>query len=114
MNKILFVIALVLLFIISPFQISAAEVLYIKNSSTLVIGDNNRNYTVRIACLAVEPSDEIDAVNYIESILPRRAKVNLKPNGSKDGILISRIIKMGADIDIAAEVISKGLGSSSC
>ncbi len=114
MHKFLVVVAFVLLFVVFPYQISSAEVLQIKNSSTLVIGDNNRNYTVRIACLEVEPSDEIHAVNYIESILPRRAKVNLKPNGSKDGILISRIIKMGANIDIGAEVISKGLGSSSC
>ena len=64
---------LIILFILTlkPFSINAAEVLQITNSSTILIGDQNRNYTVEIACLDLEPSKESSVIDYLKSELPR-------------------------------------------
>ncbi|WP_320664151.1 nuclease [Prochlorococcus sp. MIT 1223] len=100
--------------ILVPLNLIAAEVLNISNSTTLLIGDHNRNYTVQIACLAVDPSQEKTVIGFLEASLPRHSKINLKPKGSDDGVLISNIIKIGPDLDIAEEIVSRGLASSTC
>ena len=51
-------------FLLFPCSILAAEVLQIRSSSLLEIGDNNRTYTVRIACLEIDPSDEIEVIRW--------------------------------------------------
>ncbi len=97
-----------------PNRINAAEVLQITNYSTLQIGDNNRNYTVRIACLEVEPSKEKEVLSWLKYKLPRRSKVNLQPRGSDDGTLIAKVIPIGSDVDITKELVFQELASSNC
>tara|TARA_B100000700_G_C14872062_1_gene773879 strand:+ start:512 stop:877 length:366 start_codon:yes stop_codon:yes gene_type:complete len=96
------------------FDTSAAEVLQITNSSTLLIGDQNRNYTVRINCLEVASSDEKSVVKFLRSELPRHSKVNLQPRGSKNGILYAKIISLKDNEDIGNKIISNNLAKSSC
>ena len=114
MKKIIFSILLIILLFLCPVNTSAAEVLQIANSSTLLIGDNNRNYKIRLSCLSVDPADEELAIKFLQSELPRHTKVNLHPKGSEDGILIAEIIKIGSKIDLTDEIISKGIGTPSC
>tara|TARA_B100000579_G_C22828044_1_gene854335 strand:+ start:1235 stop:1579 length:345 start_codon:yes stop_codon:yes gene_type:complete len=113
--KIKKIIAPLIIFILfMPINLFAAEILQIKDSSTLIIGDQNRNYTVKIACLSVVSEEEKNVLKEIESKLPRHTKINLKPKGSKDGILISRIINISNGLDIGEYLIDQGLASNSC
>ena len=53
MKLFLFIFLVLLLF---PFSVCSAEVLQVTSSSVLQIGDNNRNYKIRIACINIDES----------------------------------------------------------
>ena len=95
-------------------KVYAAEILQVKSSSVLLIGDNNRNYTVRIACTEISPDLEEKAVSWLKKQLPRHTKVNLKPKGSLDGVLVAKVINFNSNVDIAEKYINEGLASNKC
>ena len=95
-------------------QAIAAEVLQVRSSSLLQIGDRNRNYTVQLACLEVNPADEQAALDWLKHALPRRRRVNLRPEASVEGILIARVTPLGEEQDLSAGLASAGLGRLSC
>tara|TARA_Y100001968_G_C19186740_1_gene633162 strand:+ start:460 stop:750 length:291 start_codon:yes stop_codon:yes gene_type:complete len=94
--------------------ISAAEILQVSNSSTLLIGDQNRTYRVKIACLEVDPLKESSVVALISSRMPRHSRVNLKPKGSEDGMLVSRVISLDGGEDIGELILSKNWAKNTC
>ena len=49
-------------------SVQAAEVLQVRSSSLLQVGDHNRNYTVQLACLEV-PAEQQFGVNIIKLVL---------------------------------------------
>ncbi len=74
-----------------PATASAAEVLQVTGADRLVIGDRNRNTTVRLGCVAVPPESAAEATELLRRLLPRRRRVNLRPMGVRDGELVARI-----------------------
>ena len=88
-------------------QIHAAEILQVSSSSVLLIGDHNRTYTVKLACTEISPEIEEKAVIWLKKELPRNTKVNLKPKGSIDGVLVARVIPFNSDEDISKKYINK-------
>ena len=98
-----------------PGQVLAAEVLQVRSGTLLQIGDRNRTYSVQLACVVVDPDDDAAAVDWIRKQLPRRSKVNLRPTGRADGVLIARINHLDGQTnhDLGAELIASGLASSS-
>ncbi len=113
MRKLSPVIALFCWLIFST-EISAAEVLQVRNSTVLQLGDNNRAYTVRISCIEVDPLNEDKATQFLKTSLPRHKKVNLKPQGSNDGVLLARVITMPEGKDLSKSLSEKGLGEDTC
>ena len=95
-------------------EASAAKVLQVSSSSTLLIGDHNRTYKVKLNCLDISPDKEERAFNWLKSELPRYTRVNIRPNGSEDGILLARVIPLGDNIDIEKKLEANGLASNSC
>ncbi len=92
----------------------AAEVLQVSSSSVLLIGDNNRTYTVKIACTEISPDLEERSVAWLRKQLPRHTKVNLKPKGSVDGVLVAKVIPFNSNIDITQLYINEGLATNQC
>ncbi len=92
----------------------SAEVLQVRSSSLLQIGDQNRTYTVRLSCIESPQEYADDARNFLRNLLPRGQKVNLKPQGSSEGILIASVSKLGSSNDLSDELIRAGLGKSTC
>lgn len=106
----------------------AAEVLQVRTATLLQIGDRNRSYPVRLACLEVAPEDQAQAQQWLRARLPRQSRVNLRPIGSVDGTLVARVTPLprpgqaialgepsGLDLSsglIAAQLASPGRGSS--
>ena len=113
-SKIFLLLSTLFIFTLKTFSVNAAEVLQITNSSTILIGDQNRNYTVEIACLDLEPSKESSVIDYLKSELPRHSRVNLKPKGFQDGVLIAKIISIENNIDIGDMIVSKKWAKSNC
>ncbi|WP_269612458.1 nuclease [Prochlorococcus marinus] len=95
-------------------QVYAAEILQVSSSSVLLIGDNNRTYTVKIACTEISPDFEEKSIVWLKRQLPRHTKVNLKPKGSLDGMLIAKIIPFNSKIDITEKYINEGLATNNC
>tara|TARA_B100000214_G_scaffold360941_1_gene323829 strand:+ start:306 stop:653 length:348 start_codon:yes stop_codon:yes gene_type:complete len=95
-------------------EVDAAEVLQVTSSSVMLIGDHNRNYTVKLACAEVSPNLEEKSTDWLRKQLPRHTKVNLKPEGSVDGVLIARVIPFKSNIDITEKYINEGLAENKC
>ncbi len=95
-------------------KVYAAEILQVTNSSVLLIGDNNRTYTVKIACTEISPDLEEKSVNWLKKQLPRHTKVNLKPKGSVNGMLVAKVIPFNSNIDITEKYINEGLATNKC
>ena len=108
----------IIIFLISFFsffyKLNAAEILQVSSSSILLIGENNRTYTVKIACTEISPDLEERSVNWLKKQLPRHTKVNLKPKEVEEGILVAKVIPFDSDIDITEKYINEGLASRKC
>ena len=80
----------------------------------LLIGDHNRTYTVKIACAEVSNDLEKNAINWLRSELPRHSKVNLRPKGLVDGVLVAKVISMETGLDITESYVKKGFIEYKC
>ena len=95
-------------------EVDAAEILQVTSSSILLIGDHNRTYTVKLACTEVSPELEEKSVKWLKKQLPRHTKVNLKPKGSVDGVLVAKVIPFDSNVDITEKYINEGLAREKC
>ena len=95
-------------------EVVAAEILQVTSSSVLLIGDHNRTYTVKLACTEVSPELEEKSVKWLKKQLPRHTKVNLKPKGSVDGVLVAKVIPFDSNVDITEKYINEGLAREKC
>ena len=93
-----------------PATASAAEVLQVTGPERLVIGDRNRNTTVRLGCVVVPPESAAEATELLRRLLPRRRRVNLRPMGVRDGELLARIRPIDPEEgDPAEALVAAGL-----
>tara|TARA_Y100001968_G_scaffold5359_1_gene4727 strand:- start:159 stop:506 length:348 start_codon:yes stop_codon:yes gene_type:complete len=92
----------------------AAEILQVSSSSVLLIGDHNRTYTVKLACTEISPDLEEKSFVWLKKQLPRHTKVNLKPKGAVDGVLVAKVIPIDSNIDISEKYINEGLAINKC
>ena len=115
MNKFCAKILILLISIFCIYSVvDAAEILQVTSSSVLLIGDHNRTYTVKLACTEISPDLEEKSVKWLQKQLPRHTKVNLKPKGSVDGVLVAKVIPFDSKIDITEKYINEGLAKNNC
>ncbi len=95
-------------------KVYAAEILQISSSNVVLIGDNNRTYTVKIACTEISSDLEEKSVVWLKKQLPRHTKVNLKPKGSLDGVLVAKIIPFNSNTDLTEKYVNEGLATNTC
>tara|TARA_Y100001968_G_scaffold81815_1_gene72902 strand:+ start:203 stop:412 length:210 start_codon:yes stop_codon:yes gene_type:complete len=69
---------------------------------------------VKIACAEISPDLEDRSVEWLRKELPRHTKVNLKPKGSVDGVLVAKVIPFNSNIDITQKYINEGLAINQC
>jgi hypothetical protein len=104
----------VALWLSGPVAAEAAEVLQVRTSTLLQVGDGNRNYSVQLACIQVDPDQEAKAIGWLRAELPRRSRVNLRPMGQDKGVLVASVQKLGAPTDLASGLVAEGLAQASC
>ena len=97
--------------LLAPAAAAAAEVLQVRTATLLQVGDSNRSYSVELACVAVDPAQQQPAIDWLRQQLPRRSRVNLRPMGNHDGILLARVQKLGEATDLGSGLIAAGLAS---
>ncbi len=88
---------------------AAAEVLQVRSGVLLQVGDQNRSYPVQLGCISVTPEQSKAAEDWLRQELPRRTRVNLRPLGSADGVLLARVQVLREGDDLGSGLISAGL-----
>ena len=111
LSKILIVVCLIVL---NPVIVNSAEILQIKSSNTILLGDQNRNLTIRLFCVNVDENDELEATNLLKREFPRGSKVKIKPYGFKDNVLLAKVINIKNNKEMAELLVDKDLTSEIC
>ncbi len=97
-----------------PIRTLPAEVLQVTSASVLQVGDHNRNYKIRIACIKIDQENEKDSIEWLRSEIPRHTKINFFPKGSEDGILLARVTSLKTGNDLASKLVELGYAKSIC
>ena len=111
LSKILIIVCLIVL---NPVMVNSAEILQIKSSNTILVGDQNRNLTIRLFCVDVNENDELEATNLLKSEFPRGSKVKIKPFGSKENVLLAKVFNIKSNKEMTELLVAKDLTSEIC
>ena len=98
----------------SPSDINSAEILQIKDSKTIIIGDQNRNLSINLVCSNVNLENEISALELLRVKFPRGTKVKIKPLGFKDNNLLAKIYKLNENIEMNQLLYTNNLSEQVC
>jgi hypothetical protein len=111
LSKILIIFCLIVL---NPIIVNSAEILQIKSSNTILVGDQNRNLTIGLFCVDVNEIDELEATNLIKSEFPRGSKVKIKPFGFKDNVLLAKVFNIKSSKEMTELLVAKDLTNEIC
>ena len=111
LSKILIIICLIFL---NPVIVNSAEILQIKSSNTILVGDQNRNLTVGLFCVDVNENDEHEATNLLKSEFPRGSKVKIKPFGYKENVLLAKVFNIKGTKEMTELLVAKNLSNEIC
>ena len=99
---------------LNPVIVNSAEILQIKSSNTILVGDQNRNLTIRLFCVNVNENDELEATNLLMSEFPRGSKVKIKPFGFKENVLLAKVFNVKGTKEMTELLVAKNLSSKIC
>jgi len=111
LSKILIIVCLIVL---NPVIVNSAEILQIKSSNTILVGDLNRNLTIRLFCVDINENDELEATNLLKSEFPRGSKVKIKPFGFKENVLFAKVFNIKGTKEMSELLVAKDLTSKIC
>ena len=111
LSKILIITCLIIL---NPVIVNSAEILQIKSSNTILVGDQNRNLTIGLFCVDVTENDELEATNLLKSEFPRGSKVKIKPFGFKENVLLAKVFNIKGTKEMTELLVSKDLTKEIC
>jgi len=110
-SKILIIFCLIVL---NPLVVNSAEILQIKSSNTILVGDQNRNLSIQLFCVDVNENDELEATNLLKSQFPRGSKVKIKPFGFNENVLLAKVFNINGTKEMTELLVSKDLTSEIC
>ncbi len=115
MKKIAYFLIIFFLVILYPIRTYSAEILQINNSSSILVGDQNRDLAIKLFCIEIKnEDDEKIALNLLKKEFPRGSKVKIKPFGFKDNILIARVFDLNETKEMSDLLIAKNLSKEKC
>jgi len=90
----------------------AAEILAVPSPTRLRVGDQNRGYLVELACIAVEDADGQAALEWLRGQGTRGTRVNLRPRGEHDGVLVANVRILSSGLDLGEGLVARGLATA--
>ena len=114
MKKLSKFLIIVFLIVLNPLIVNSAEILQINSSNTILVGDQNRNLTIKLFCVDVNENDELEATNLLKSEFPRGSRVKIKPFGFKDNLLLAKVFNIKGTKEMTELLVSKDLTSEIC
>ena len=100
--------------VLNPVIVNSAEILQIKSSNTILVGDQNRNLNIGLYCVDVNKNDDHEATNLLNSEFPRGSKVKIKPFGFKENILIAKVFNIKGTKEMTELLFANNLSSAIC
>ena len=114
MNKLTKLLIIVCLIVLNPIIVNSAEILQIKSSNSILVGDQNRNLTIGLFCVDVNENDELEATNLLKSEFPRGSKVKIKPFGFSENVLLAKVFNIKGTKEMTELLAAKSLTSEIC
>ena len=114
MKKLSKILIIACLIVLNPVIVNSAELLQIKSSNTILVGDQNRNLTIELFCVDVNKNDEFEATNLLKSEFPRGSKVKIKPFGFKDNVLLAKVFNIKGTKEMTELLVTKDLVRENC
>ena len=114
MKKLSKIIIIVFLTVLNPLIVNSAEILQIKSSNTILVGDQNRDLTIGLFCVDVNENDEYEATNLLKSEFPRGTKVKIKPFGFKENLLLAKVFNIKGTKEMTQLLVAKDLTNEVC
>ena len=99
---------------LNPIGVNSAEILQIKSSNTILVGDQNRNLTIGLFCVDVNENDELEATKLLKSEFPRGSKVKIKPFGFKETVLLAKVFNIKGTKEMTELLVAKDLTRENC
>ena len=112
-----FIILLIIIFLIvsNPIRAYSAEILQIKNFNSILVGDQNRDLSIKLFCVDInDVEDEEIAINLLKREFPRGSKVKIKPIGIKENILVARVFNISETKEMSELLNAKNLTKETC
>ena len=114
MKKLSKILILFCLIVFNPVIVNSAEILQIKSSNTILVGDQNRNLKIGLFCVDVNENDELQATNLLKSEFPRGSKVKIKPFGFKENVLLAKVFNIKGTKEMTELLVSKDFTRENC
>ena len=96
-------------------RIHSAEILQINNSSSILVGDQNRNLPIKLFCVEInDEDDEQIAINLLKKEFPRGTKVKIKPIGFRENILLAKVFDIDETKEMSELLIAEDLSKEDC
>ena len=115
MNKIIPFLIIYFLFAFYPIRTYSAEILQIKNSSSILVGDQNRDLAINLFCVEInDEHDEQVATNLLKKEFPRGSKVKIKPIGFKENKLVAKVFDINETKEMSDLLIERNLSKETC
>ena len=115
MKKIISLLIIVFLLIFYPIRTYSAEILQINNSSSILVGDQNRDLPIKLFCVDINNvEDEEIALNLLKREFPRGSKVKIKPIGFEENILVARVFNISETKEMSDLLNAKNLTKETC
>ena len=109
-----FIIIITSLIVLNPLVVNSAEILQIKSSNTILVGDQNRNLIIGLFCVDVNENNELEATNLLKSEFPRGSKVKIKPFGFKENVLLAKVFNIKGTKEMTKLLVAKDLTRENC
>ena len=100
--------------VLHPVIVNSAEILQIKSSNTILVGDQNRNLTIGLFCVDVNESDELEATNLLKSEFPRGSKVKIRPFDYNENVLLAKVFNVKGTKEMTELLVAKNLTKANC
>ena len=99
---------------IYPVKANTAEILQINSSNSILVGDQNRNLTIKLFCVDVSNNNEPKAIDLLKKEFPRGSKVEIKPFGYKENILIAKVFNIESTKEMSELLIAENYTKEDC
>ena len=100
LKKLSKVLLIFIFLVICPINTYSAELLQIKDSNNILVGDQNRSLYLSLYCVNINENEEEKATEILKKNFPRGTKIKIKPYGSNGNKLLAKIFRVDDETEM--------------